>query len=253
MKPIHRILRRLLPALVVLLLAAGVTRGAGTPAPSADEIVAAADRSRNGWDAFAMEVTIANYDGEKLESTDRYEVLVKGSDRSLIRFLEPRDRGKVLLMLKEQMWFYLPTASKPIRVTPLQRLSGNASNGDVAQTGFAANYGATMEGEEVVDGRRTWVLQLTARSKSTSYKQVRYWVEQGTFLPVQAEFRMGSGKVSKRAVYERYEITDGRSLLRRMVIFDALRDGKHSVLEIGAYEPRELPEKMFNRNYLSQL
>jgi len=248
--PSSRVVQRLLLPLLAWLAAAAAAAAAP---PSATEIVAAADRSRNGWDSFAVEVTITNHDGERVESTDRYEVLIKGADRSLIRFLAPRDKGKQLLMLEEQMWFYLPTASRPIRVTPLQRLSGNASNGDVAQSSFAANYDAALEGEEVVAGRRAWVLLLTAKRKSAAYRTVRYWVAQDTLLPLQAEFRMGSGKVSKRAVYERYETTGGRRLLRRLVIFDELRKGKQSVLEFSGYEARELPEKLFNRNSLGQL
>ena len=37
-------------------------------------------------------------------------------------------------MLGDDMWVYLPDTSRPIRITPLERLSGDASNGDVART-----------------------------------------------------------------------------------------------------------------------
>jgi outer membrane lipoprotein-sorting protein len=249
----HRRARAVLAALLIGLAPADVPPVRADAAREVDEIMAAADRGRNGWDSFSVAVTITNYKKERLESTSSYEVLIKGADRTLVRFNDPRDKGKLLLMLEDAMWLYMPSTSRPIRVTPLQRLSGNASNGDVAQTSLAAHYAAALVGREAVDGEPAYVLDLTARKKSATYQQVRYWVAEKTLLPLKAEFQLASGKPSKTCRYERYETVAGRPVLRRMVILDLLRADQKTVMEYEKYAPRELEDRFFNRNFLAEL
>jgi outer membrane lipoprotein-sorting protein len=241
-----------LAAFLIALAPAGALP-ARADARGVDEIMAAADRGRNGWDSFSVDVTITNYKNERLESSSRYQVLMKGADRTLVRFNDARDKGKLLLMLEDAMWLYMPSTSRPIRVTPLQRLSGNASNGDVAQTSLAAHYAAVLAGEETVDGEPAYVLELTARRKSSTYQKVRYWVAEKTLLPLKAEFQLTSGKPSKTCRYERYENVGGRPVLRRLVIYDLLRADQKTVMEYEKYAPRELADKLFNRNFLAEL
>ena len=47
-------------------------------------------------------------------------------------------------MLGDDMWVYLPDTSRPVRITPLERLSGDASNGDVARTNYAVDYSPSI-------------------------------------------------------------------------------------------------------------
>ena len=240
-------------ALVLAVLAGWVgPMRADAPIRSADEILAAADRTRNGWDSFSVDVKITNYKKDRLVSTSSYEVLIKGADKTLVKFADASDKGKLLLMLEDAMWLYIPSTSRPIRVTPLQRLSGNASNGDVAQTSLTANYAGTLVGTETVDDQAAYVLDLVARRKSATYQKVRYWVSQASLLPIKAEFQLSSGKASKVCLYQEYQKVEGRRVLRRQVIYDLLRDDQKTVMEFQKYEPRELPDKFFNRNYLTE-
>jgi outer membrane lipoprotein-sorting protein len=238
------------------LVALGVRPATPEPqAPDAQHILEVAERSRTGgWNAFAFDVKITDESATGPRAVTNYQVLVKGALQTLVKFSDPGDKGKVLLMLEEGMWFYLPSASRPIRVTPLQRLAGNASNGDVAQTDFAVLYAATVVGEEAVDGRPAWVLELTAKSKGATYHSVRYWVSKDGLFPVQAELRLTSAKPSKLVHFEEFQDVGGRRLLKRQVIVDLLRnDRPRTVLEYRNYGARELPDRFFNKNYLGEL
>lgn len=238
-------------------LLALVARAAAPPLqpPDAHAILEQAERYRTGgWNAFTFDVKITEEGQSGPRAVTNYQVLVKGALQTLVKFSDPNDKGKLLLMVEEGMWLYLPSASRPIRVTPLQRLAGNASNGDVAQTDFAVMYTATIVGEEALDGQAAWVLELTAKSKSATYRSVRYWVAKDGLLPLQAELRLTSAKPSKLARFEQYASMAGRRLLKRQVIVDLLRsDQPRTVLEFGNYAARELPDRLFNKNYLSEL
>jgi outer membrane lipoprotein-sorting protein len=243
---------RLAAPLLAGVLAWGPAR-AEAPARSAEEIVAAADRGRNGWDSFSVQVRITNYKKERQVSSSNYEVLIKGANRTLVKFADPSDKGKVMLMVEDAMWLYMPATSQPIRVTPLQRLSGNASNGDVAQTSLTANYTAALVGEEALEGEPAYVLELSARRKSATYQKARYWVSRRTLLPLKAEFQLTSGKPSKLARFESYEQVAGKRVLKRQVIYDLLRADQHTVMEYDRYAPKDLSERLFNRNFLAEL
>lgn len=217
-------------------------------APTADQILSSVDRTRNGWSSFVVDVKIHNYKHGKPADQDAYQVFIKGTDRTLVKFMSPQDRGKSLLMLDQAMWLYLPTASRPIRVTPLQRLSGNASNGDIAQTNLAANYTARVTGEAKVSGRDAWTLELKARRKGATYQVVNLWVSKSDLTPIQAEFRLQSGKPMKRVEYLEYDTFGAQKMIRRQVMYDLLRNEEKTVVEYANYERRELADKLFNQN-----
>lgn len=244
-------------SMLTMLLAASLLCGL-TPANasadlSADEIVAAADAHRNSWQEYVVDVEITNYKADEVDSVNVYEVSRKGGDRSLVKFANPRDRGKYLLTADEAMWLYLPTSSRPIRVTPMQRLSGSASNGDVAQTDFAESYSATLVGEEELDGRTAFVLELVAKKKSATYRSIRYWVDKDELMPIQADLRLASNKPSKRALFESFQTIGGQSFLHTMTIVDLLKKDRRSHLTYTNFVQRELPDRIFNKNYLGQL
>jgi outer membrane lipoprotein-sorting protein len=239
-----------LAAVVAFVMPPATPQAAGNP--TASEILAAADRSRAGWDSFVVDVLITNHKGSQADETSRYQVFIKGTGKTLVKFEDVRDRGKLLLQLDEAMWFYLPSTSRPIRVTALQRLSGNASNADVAQRTYGAAYAPVLAGDEGVQGKPAYVLDLTAKKKGASYQHIRYWVATDTLLPIKAEFSLTSGKASKMTEFEAYQTVQGRRLLSRQVIYDLLRNEQKTVMEFRNYEGRTLPDKMFNQNYLRE-
>ena len=247
MKNKHLLLRL---SVLVLLTAPLLLTASPAAKPTADQILSSVDRTRNGWSSFVVDVKINNFKNDKAVDQDAYQVFIKGTDRTLVKFMSPEDRGKSLLMLDQAMWLYLPTASRPVRVTPLQRLSGNASNGDIAQTNLTVNYAARLTGEATVSGREAWVLELTAKRKSATYQVVQLWVGKNDLTPIQAEFRLQSGKPVKRVEYLEYDTFGAQKMIRRQVMYDLLRNEQKTVVEYANYQRRELADKLFNQNAL---
>lgn len=229
--------------IVTLALAALTVTSIAAP-PTADQILSNVDRTRNGWSSFSVDVQINNYKNEKPVNETAYQVFIKGTDRTLVKFMSAGDKGKSLLMLDEGMWLYLPSASRPVRVTPLQRLSGNANNGDIAQTNLTANYTAKVAGEE----SGSWVIDLTAKRKTATYQNVRLWVSQKDMTPLKAEFRLTSGKPVKRVEYVAYDTYGSQKMVRKQVMYDLLRNEQKTIVEYRNYAQKDLADKMFNRN-----
>jgi hypothetical protein len=143
------------------------------------------------------------------------------------------------------MWIYLPDTSRPVRITPLERLSGDASNGDVARTNYAVDYAPVYLRTEKVGAEECYVLELTAKRKGSTYQKIEYWLRVQDARPVKAEFYLTSGKHIKSATFDEYQQSGGRSLLHKLTLYDQIRHNSHSVLEYSGAAQRNLPDKLF--------
>jgi hypothetical protein len=218
--------------------------------PDPQKILELADQYRVGWDSMVFVTRITNFRGEKLEEESQYEVYLQKT-RSFVKFLNPRDKGRSLLMLEDDMWIYMPSTSRPIRITPMQRLTGNVSNGDVARTNYAGDYDASLVREESVEGKLCYLLELKARRRGATYPRIQYWIAKSDFAPRKAEFFLTSGKNHKTASYDTFSDFQGKRLLTRMTIYDKIRKDDKSVMEFLRYTPREIPQKYFNKNSMA--
>jgi len=248
MSNINCILRTfLLILLTAFLITWAVVCRAATPAstPDADAILKHADTFRNGWSSYVLHVKITNFEGDKSDEVKLYEVSQKGTEKTYVEFMSPREKGQHLLMLGDDMWVYLPDTSRPVRITPLERLSGDASNGDIARTNYAADYTPVYVRMELVGAEQCYVLELTAKRKGATYQRILFWVRAQDARPVKAEFYLTSGKHIKSATFDEYASVGGKMQLRRMTLYDEIRHNSHSVLEYSGIAPRELADKLF--------
>jgi outer membrane lipoprotein-sorting protein len=229
-----------------LLVACALVCHAATPTtPDAEALLKQSDNFRNGWPSYVMRVKITDFEAGRSDEEHLYEVSQKGSDKSYVEFLSAREKGEHLLMLGDDMWIYLPDTSRPVRITPLERLTGDASNGDVARTNYAADYSAVYLRTEKVGDVECHVLELTARRKGATYQKIIYWIRAEDARPVKAEFYLTSGKHIKSATFDDYSLVDGHMLLKKFTLYDQILHNSHSVLEYSGAAPRTLPDKLF--------
>lgn len=214
-------------------------------APDAESLLKQSDKYRNAWPSYVVHVKITDYAAGRSDEEHLYEVSQKGTDKTYVEFMSPREKGEHLLMLGDDMWIYLPDTSRPVRITPLERLSGDASNGDVARTNYAADYSPVYLRTEKVGTVECYVLELTAKRKGATYQRILYWIRTEDARPLKAEFYLTSGKHIKSATFDDYGLIGGQMLLRRLTLYDEILHNSHSVLEYSGAAPRALPDKLF--------
>jgi len=248
--------RRASKVLTGLALVLGLLLGPASAAwaDEAADIVRDADRARRPADSFVWKITITSYEGGKSPGVDGFEVFIKGTGRSFVKFVAPpRNVGRSLLALGRDLWIYLPDAGKPVRIPLSQRLVGQVANGDIARTDYAGDYDATLIGEESIGGVASHVLDLKARTKDVTYAAIKYWVSKEGRRPVKAEYYAGTGTLLKTGVFDNFEPVAGHLLATRLTLVDAIRKDKKSVLDYGDVTIRPLPDKYFDKNYMKTL
>ncbi len=224
--------------------------GTAAAAPDAQILLRHADRARGGGlPGIVWEIKLTSRDGDKVSDAQRLEVRAV-EDASIAETLEPvRFKGSRLLQVGRNMWLTRPGLSKPIPISPRQRMSGQASNGDIAATNYVGDYEAKLDGDEVVDGEACYVLDLTARQKRATYDRIRYWVSVKREVGIKAEFFSLSGKLLKTARFDygngiEYE---GRRIpfVSRMTIRDALMDAE-TTLDFGTVKVKKIAASEFD-------
>lgn len=218
--------------------------------PDVQAILKASDQARGGGlPGIVWEIKLVSRDGDKVDEPQR--LVVKAVDESSVaEVFEPvRSKGSKILQVERNMWLTKPGLSKPIPISPRQRMSGQASNGDIAATNYAGDYEAQMVGTESVDGEPCHVLDLKAKHKRATYDKIRYWVSVKRGVGVKAEFQSVSGKLLKTARFEYDSMIEhgGKRIpfISRMTIHDALIDAE-TVMEFGAVKVKRVAASEFD-------
>ncbi|MFO1380323.1 MAG: outer membrane lipoprotein-sorting protein [Chitinivorax sp.] len=234
--------------LALLALLAGVTHAA----PDAKEILLQADMARGGGLpglTWSIELEARDEEGEQKRS-----MTVKAdANNNIVEFLAPEKvKGQQMVMQGRNMWFVRPGLSKPVPMSPRQRLIGMASNGDVASTNYSGDYNAKLLAEASVNNEDCYQLELSAANKGVTYDKILYWVSKKRGVGVKAEFYTLSGKLFKFAEFDYgNEIRhDGRKIpfVSKMTIHDAIDKSKVTTLAYSAIKVVRIDPAIFNLN-----
>jgi hypothetical protein len=220
----------------------------------AEAILEKADQVRFPDRGFEVYVTIKTTGEDAPPEPRKYRILSKGNQNTIVMAVEPAsERGQILLMRGRDLWIFLPAVSQPVRLGLSQRLTGEVANGDLARANFVGDYQPRLLRTEMVDGESMNVLELTAVDRSVPYHRVIYWVRQSNNWPHKAEFYSLSDRLLKTCIYDTFRPLGGRERPTRLVMQDALRSGEESVLEYSEMRLRDLPDKMFTKDYLKRV
>lgn len=250
--PQHFLTISLLSLLTLLPLQA--LAGTDESEASAQSILEKADDIRFPRDSFQVDIDIRTISPGKSDDLHKYRVLSKGNENSIVMVTEPAsERGQSILMRGRDLWIFMPSVSQPIRLSLSQRLTGQVANGDIARANFTGDYHPKLLRTDIIDGEKFYVLELTGVDRSVTYQKVVLWVEQSSYRPFRAEFYSLSNRLLKTCHYENNEMVLGKLRPTRLVMEDALKQGEISILDYSNMKLRELPDKIFTKNYLKRL
>jgi outer membrane lipoprotein-sorting protein len=232
--------------------------------PSGPDIVAALDRARNPGQGFRVTSTMTEFVGGKPRNHMTLVVYAREDKKTrqysnVIGYVEPaRDVGKKILFNGSNMWFYDPSSKASVRISPQQRLLGQASNGDVATVNLAKDYNATLVAEETLldadrQNRTSWHLDLKAATDEAVYSRVEMWVEKGSYHQVKAKFYSDSGRLLKIAYYHKFQEALGRTVPGETIIIDAVDTNLVTTMGASDYRAQDIPDSWFQRDFLPHL
>ena len=184
-----------------------------------------------------------NYDLEILRSTE---------NRALVTFLGPKEEiGRKMLASKNTYWSTFPDSKKVVTVSRKEMIGNSAfALADIFQLDAEKDYDPTIVAEETKDGKSILKLNLKAKHDEAPYARIEYWVEKSDYFPVTAKFYSESGKLLKSMSVEERGKLGGRIRPSRVRMVDAVTKGKHSTWSTNSMDGENLPDSIFNKEYL---
>ena len=246
---------------LVLVLQAPHALAAGTDESDAQKILAASDAVRNPDRSFGLTTTLLEYHNGRQTDSSTLQIYAKavpggGQYRNLIRFAAPaRDMNKLMLKTGNELWFYDPSSQASVRISPRQRLLGQAANGDVVTVNLAKDYHAQLvDDEEMDDGdrihRHCHKLSLSAAAPDVTYDSIDMWIDVENSRPVKAKFYAESGQLLKTAYYRAYQRQLEVERPTETVIIDGLDRQWVTIMRYSNYAWRDVPDSWLQRDYL---
>ncbi|OLQ90340.1 outer membrane lipoprotein-sorting protein [Vibrio panuliri] len=221
-----------------------------------DQLIAQADAYRLDQESAKVVSFVSLYKNGQLDKTREYHVYSRPNRQSLVVFKSTVEAGQKMLMLQDNFWLQMPKSRRPIRITPMQKLLGEASVGDISSLTWSEDYQGTWQTtEEALDENglsyATEQLQLIAKTGSASYQKINLWLEKETGFPVKADFYLRSGKLAKKAYFTR-GVRDGQLAVTAMTLFDAIQAQQKTVIDYRSVTPWHLADKFYNPSYLAR-
>ena len=180
---------------------AGIASAAG-PAQTVDEILTRTDANMSYQSirySGRMEITVG---GETRYKT--MDVIAQGTSKAFAEFTNPEDRGTRYLKLDKNLWIYFPKEQDTVKISGHLLKEGmmgsDVSYEDALESAdYRARYTPALKGEETVNGRRCFVVELSAKVPTASYDRQLLWIDAERYVRVKSEMYARSGKLLKVA------------------------------------------------------
>lgn len=180
-----------------------------------------------------------------------YMVYSKGNDHSRMEIIAPaREKGKKILIVKDNLWMYIPLVSRPIRLSRKDSFMGSTfSNEDLLNSSFSADYDPDI----IEQKGNLYLLNLKAKRLEVAYAQINIWVDEETDIPTEATYYGLSGKAIKKMYFSDIKKIANRLRPLKMKMVDLLEEESYTeVVMITLDELESLPDYMFDQTQLGR-
>ena len=196
-------------------------------------------------------------EGARGKRTMSMKTWSEGDKKSFTEYLSPaREKGTKMLKLENQLWIFSPATDRTMQISGhmlRQSVMGSDMSYEdmMSDTPLLERYKATVTGEEIIDGRKCWVVTLTAIKEDVNYYTQKMWVDEERYVPLKMDLFAKSGKLLKRTQLSDVQKIQGRWFPKVMIYKDMLKDGKGTKMIIENIQfDASIPPAIFNKGNL---
>lgn len=228
-----------MPSLGPILSLLALLAAAGALTPRHQELLRRSDMGSFAPSSFRARLRL-----EGPKGVHEVEIWRSGEAKTLVRLLDPSERGKYMVVLDRRLWLITRGARKPVQLRHSHRLYGGATVDEVLGVRLSEHYEVESVVEEKDAAGGLVVFELRARTADVLFRRVRYVVRESTERPVSAVFRLGNGRAATSVEF--VEWNERPVYARRVVLNDLLRKSVRGTVEVVELERRDVPEGLFD-------
>ena len=225
--------------------------------PSPESILQKVDENMIAKTSISESQMVIN--GKRNSRTITSKGYARGEVTAFTEYLSPaREKGTKMLKLEDRLWIYSPSTDRTIQLSGhmlRQSVMGSDMSYEDAMEDRRLNrmYNAKITGEESINDRNVWVMELNAKVDNVTYEKQKMWVDQERFVPLKQEMYAKSGQLLKRVILENVQKIDGHWYPMKMNFKDMLKDGKGTDFIVTSMEfDVDIPEYIFSKASLKQ-
>ena len=175
-----------------------------------------------------------------------------GKDQVATLFLSPTsDKGRTTLRQGDNMWLYIPSVGKPMRITSLQSVTGGVfNNADIMRLDYAVEYDV----KAVEEAGDTYLLDLKAKTGDVAYDRLKMTVDKKLVLPTQIEAYASSGMLMKTLYFK--DIKDFGGGIKRPATIETdspLYKDYKSVMLYSGLKKKDFPDEVFTQGFMARM
>ncbi len=246
--------RSLRHAVSLLVASAALALAATARADDVSALLKAADRYRMSGENMQIDtlISVFNTDGTP-DKERRYVVFAQAKHQSLVLMQSPAEKGQKVLMLGDDYWLLMPGSQRPLRITPMQKLLGDASTGDIATLSWAEDYTGSVVGEEPCGepAQSCLHLSLQANRKGVTYQRIELWIGKARHEPVRADLYVQSDKLAKQARFV-VDKPNAPTTVTEMLLSDQLTNRKETRVRYLGRKEHVVPQAWLNPMFLAR-
>ncbi|MDY0344404.1 MAG: outer membrane lipoprotein-sorting protein [Lentimicrobium sp.] len=183
----------------------------------------------------------------------------EGDKKSFSEYLSPeREKGTKMLKLDDRLWIYSPSTDRTIQLSG-HMLRQSVMGSDLSYEDMMEDrkmtemYNAKIIGEETIDGRKTWILEMIAKVDDATYEKRKTWVDQERYIPLKEELFAKSGQLLKKIEMSEVKQYGSRWYPTRMNYKDMLKEGKGTDFVVTEMQfDVKIPEYIFTKASLKK-
>ncbi|MCW8809558.1 MAG: outer membrane lipoprotein-sorting protein, partial [Ignavibacteriaceae bacterium] len=202
----------------------------------ATEIVKKADelmKAKSSYSEITMKIVKPDWSREM-----GMKVWALEPDYSMIYITEPaRDKGTVTLKRKTEVWNWLPSAQKVIKIPPsmmLQSWMGSDFTNDdlVKESSVIKDYTHKILGEVKIDGMDCYKIQLTPKPDAgVVWGKIIAWIAKDTYLEPKVEYYDEDGFMVKQFIGSNLQKMDGRNIFTHWEMIPEDKPGNKTIMD----------------------
>lgn len=225
------------------------------PAGAADDVAAilrAADAFRLPEKSSRVDVNVSLTVDGKVDKQSLYRVYASPGRKSLIIFRGAGELGQKALQLDDRFYLLMPRSQLPVRISPMQKLLGEAAVGDISTMTWSEDYAGVVAEKNVdVDGHPCLKLELKAAREGTTYGAVDLYVTRDRHFPLKASLYLPSGRIAKTVEFKEGDL-GGFRMVTGMIMHDQIQVNRVTDVRYTAIKPMTIPETYYNPAYLTR-
>ena len=185
---------------------------------------------------------------------------IEGKSKAFVEYTDPpREKGKKMLKLNDQLWNYIPEPTDRIITISGHLLRQSVMGSDLSYEDVTENrklidmYNAKIINSEKINDRDCYVLELTAKQEDVTYFSRKIWVDKERFIPLKEERFAKSGKPIKRCeILEVFKL-ENRWYPKRILYHDLMQNGDGTEYIINSVDLHaNIPESQFTKAALKK-